>query len=133
MQTKKCTKCNRELTLNQFGWKNKLKGTRRAECKECHGAYVKQQYQKRKQIIQKLKANCSCAKCGENRGYVLDYHHVNPEEKGETISRLTSNFTNLERAIIEIEKCIVLCANCHREFHFLQQQNNDLTIEEYLK
>lgn len=132
MQTKICTKCGRELPLDQFNWRNKAAGTRRADCKECHNGYVKQQYQKRKQIVQELKSNCSCAKCGDTRGYVLDYHHIDPNVKDATVARLTSNSTKIETALAEIEKCIVLCANCHREFHYLQQQNSDLTIEEYL-
>ena len=32
----------------------------------------------------------------------------------------------------EIEKCIVLCNNCHSEFHYLEREKN-ITIQEYLK
>ena len=133
MQTKQCTKCKRELPLEQFNWRDKSAGTRRADCKECHSKYVKIQYQKRKQIVQDIKSNCACAKCGETRGYVLDYHHVDPNEKDNTIARLTSNSTKIENVLEEVKKCIVLCANCHREYHYLQQLNNELTIDDYLK
>ena len=44
METKVCTKCGRELPLDQFNWRNKTKGTRRADCKECHCGYMKNQY-----------------------------------------------------------------------------------------
>ena len=33
----------------------------------------------------------------------------------------------------EIEKCIVLCSNCHREFHYLKNLDDNFTIEQYLK
>ena len=81
METKKCTKCGRELPLTEFNWRDKTKGTRRADCKECHNNYMKQVYYRKQQEIQKLKAQYKCAKCGENRGYVLDFHHVDPTKK----------------------------------------------------
>lgn len=132
METKICTKCKKELPIDQFNWRSKAKGTRRSECKFCHSNYMKQKYQEKKNIVQELKSQCSCVKCGDSRGYVLDYHHINPEEKEENISRLTSNTSSLESVYKEIQKCIVLCANCHREFHYLNGINN-ITIEDYLK
>lgn len=133
METKICTKCGRELPIDQFNFRNKAKGTRRSECKECHTAYMKQKYQEKKNEIQELKSQYSCAKCGDKRGYVLDFHHLNPEEKENTIARMLSNRYELDKVYDEINKCIVLCANCHREFHYFQTLNSNLTIEEYLK
>lgn len=43
------------------------------------------------------------------------------------ISRMLSNRSNIKDVEQEINKCIVLCANCHREFHYL-----NIAIEEYL-
>ena len=40
METKICTKCGRELPIDQFNWRDKSKGTRRADCKECHSNYM---------------------------------------------------------------------------------------------
>lgn len=132
MQTKKCTKCGRILPITEFNWRNKAKGTRRSECKYCHSDYMKQKYQEKKNLVQEIKSSCACAKCGETRGYVLDFHHIDPSEKNETIARLTSNTSNINKVYDEIKKCIVLCANCHREFHYLQERNEDFTIEDYL-
>ena len=131
METKICTKCGRELPLDAFPWRNKAAGTRRADCKECHSAYMKKQYAFKKGIIEEQKAQQKCAKCGESRGYVLDYHHLNPEKKKATIARLTSNKYKLEDIQKEVDKCIVLCSNCHREFHHFEKQNG-ITILEYL-
>lgn len=131
METKICTKCHKELPITDFNWRNKEKGTRRSECKFCHSNYMKQKYQQKKNTIQNLKSQYSCAKCGEKRGYVLDYHHLNPKEKDTTIARLISNCSSLEKTFQEIKKCIVLCANCHREFHYLENLNG-ITIQEYL-
>lgn len=132
MEIKICTKCHKELPITDFNWRNKEKGTRRSECKYCHSNYMKQKYQQKKTIIQELKSECSCAKCGDKRGYVLDYHHLNPAEKENTIARLTSNTSKLDKTFEEIKKCIVLCANCHREFHYLQRQKENFTLTDYL-
>ena len=133
METKVCSKCGKELPIDQFNWRDKKKGTRRAECKFCHSSYMKQKYQEKKNIVQELKSQCKCAKCGDDRGYVLEYHHVNPEEKEYTIARLTSNNYTLDKVYDEIQKCIVLCANCHREFHYLNSNDKDFILEKYLE
>ena len=130
METKICTKCKRELSIDQFYWRNKAKGIRRADCKDCHNGYVKIKYQERQNKIEEFKSQLKCAKCGEMRGYVLDLHHLNPEEKDRTVSRMISNNASDEIIQKEINKCIVLCSNCHREFHYLEKKG--MTIQEYL-
>ena len=132
MSTKICSKCGRELPLENFHWRNKEKGLRRADCKECHSNHMKQVYQKKKDTIQELKSQCKCAKCGDDRGYILDYHHINPNEKETTIARMTSNCYTLDKVYNEIEKCIVLCANCHREFHYFNTKDTSFSLEQYL-
>lgn len=132
METKVCTKCGKELPIEEFNWRNKSKGTRRSECKYCHSAFMKKQYQYKKEFFEQQKAQQSCAKCGEKRGYVLDFHHLDPTEKEETVARMTSNKYSIENIQKEVNKCIVLCANCHREFHYFEKKDG-LTIEEYLK
>lgn len=133
MNTKICTKCGKELPLEDFNWRNKAAGTRRSECKYCHSNYMKNKYKEKQQVIEQLKSECSCAKCGDKRGYVLDYHHINPEEKEDNISKMLSNRYDINKISQEINKCIVLCANCHREFHYFNSLNNEFTIEDYLK
>jgi len=135
METKICSKCGRELPLDNFNWRDKAKGTRRADCKECHSGYMKKKYQQNKDIVGAMKAEKGCAKCGDKRAYVLDFHHKNPETKINTIARMTSNHYNAinKELLEEIEKCIVLCANCHREWHYLQERDKELTIEKYIQ
>ena len=51
--TKICTKCGKELLIEEFNWRNKTKGTRRSECKYCHTQYMRDKYKEKKidQII----------------------------------------------------------------------------------
>ena len=131
METKKCSKCGKILPITDFNWRSKAKGTRRADCKYCHSQYMKDAYAKKQKEIQELKSQYKCAKCGDNRGYVLDFHHIDPSEKNIEISRMVSNNYKLNKVYDEIKKCICLCANCHREFHYLEKEKN-ITLNDYL-
>lgn len=129
METKICTQCKRELPLTQYY--SRGNGKLRSECKECHSKYVKRKYQERKGAIGDVKGSIGCAKCGDVRSYVLDFHHKDPSIKDANIARMTSNKNRLEDIQKEIDKCVVLCSNCHREFHHLEFTQG-LTIDEYL-
>ena len=128
METKICSRCKRELPVSQYY--SRGNGKLRSECKECHKGYVKSKYQERKGAIGEVKASIGCAKCGDIRSYVLDFHHRNGEEKVETINHMIKS-ASAQTLQKELEKCDVLCANCHREFHYLNLRNQ-IDYEEYL-
>ena len=54
-----------------------------------------------------------CERCGETDPRVLEFHHVG--EKDAEITRLISGGWSIKRIQKEIDKCQVLCANCHRK------------------
>lgn len=57
-----------------------------------------------------------CCNCGiTEEDCDLNLHHVNSEEKSFTIAHLWS--VNLKRFLEEVEKCILLCEECHHEEH----------------
>lgn len=79
-------------------------------------------YQNVKNSRQRLKERLvyifgeKCCICGYNKCInALEFHHLNPEEKDFTIATNVNIAT--EKAIEEIKKCILVCANCHREIH----------------
>lgn len=132
METKICTKCGKELPLDQFNWRDKLKGTRRADCKQCHNNYMKAKYQEKKETIQDIKAELKCQKCGYDKcSEALEFHHINPKEKDGEIARMISNNYSLDKVKDEMKKCIILCSNCHREFHYYEK-NKGITLEQFL-
>jgi predicted HNH restriction endonuclease len=59
-----------------------------------------------------------CQNCGYKKSMVaLQFHHLDPTKKDLRLdSRRLSN-SSLDRILIEAEKCILLCANCHAEEH----------------
>lgn len=54
---------------------------------------------------------CGYAKCLA----ALEFHHKNPNEKEFSIS--SKNIRSFEAYLKEVDKCILLCSNCHREIH----------------
>ena len=69
-----------------------------------------------KQIKQRY--GTSCTICGYNKNYAaLDFHHINPEEKEYNPAQLVNNSYNLDDIFNELDKCQLVCANCHRELH----------------
>ena len=57
-----------------------------------------------------------CEKCGYNKCIdALEFHHKDPKEKDFNISRKSWSFERLKK---EVEKCILVCSNCHKEIHF---------------
>jgi NAD-dependent dihydropyrimidine dehydrogenase PreA subunit len=78
--------------------------------------YLKNKYVHRKELrekIRKLKTETSCYDCGKNYPYyVMDFDHL--ENKEYLIARLI-NDNKKEALEKEIQKCNIVCANCHRQ------------------
>jgi hypothetical protein len=56
-----------------------------------------------------------CVSCGESDTRVLEFHHRNKIEKDMDLATMISGGYSLERIQSEIDKCDVLCTNCHRK------------------
>ena len=72
-----------------------------------------------------LKRGGCCERCGYNKNLsALEFHHKNPDEKDFQIDLRKFSNTSLDKLEVELDKCELLCANCHRELH-----NPDLTFD----
>ena len=101
-------------------------------CKPCQNVYSRAHYQKYKgehngrrsentrryrirnrRYIASVLANASCIDCGEDDPIVLEFDHVRATKKYD-VSTMT--YVGLSIASIEVElaKCVIRCANCHR-------------------
>lgn len=61
-----------------------------------------------------------CVTCGEADPIVLDFDHLDRETKFKDISRMLSGHYSWVKILDEINKCRVLCANCHRRHTYVQ-------------
>lgn len=124
-----CTECGKLLPISEFYQYN---GKVQHICLNCKKKYQNKYYSNNINELNEYKQTLKCAKCGYNKcGASLDFHHRNPEEKSFGIARRAN--TKLSTLMPEIEKCVVLCANCHREFHYLNNLNKNFKLEDYLE
>lgn len=135
MNTKKCTKC--KLIKYEVEFNKKGKNGLQCYCKQCATEIAKGYYSRRyanknkdviyalnkelktqcKQLVADIKEKYGCVSCkNEFDSNALDCHHVDPNEKDNLVSYL-AQCKSKKKLIMELEKCIVLCANCHRKVH----------------
>ena len=130
---KRCSKCKKKKSVNDFNFKLKDKGIRQKQCKECTRLLVKNHYikntqyylskarkrnQKLRQVINKYVyeylLNHPCVICGESDITVLEFDHKGLIPKSATVSSLMRLRRPISEIRAEIEKCEVKCANCHK-------------------
>lgn len=58
----------------------------------------------------------SCSQCCEMHPATLDFHH--PDQKTRGVSQMVNHGYSRARIRMEIDRCTVLCANCHRREHY---------------
>lgn len=59
----------------------------------------------------------ACVCCGMKAGLAMEFHHVKPSEKRFTIASAVYNGFPLDTIREELEKCVPVCANCHKIIH----------------
>jgi hypothetical protein len=68
--------------------------------------------------FQNMKNQLCCIDCGQRHPATLHFHHLNSGDKDFDISYAVNSGVSIDRIKKEIEKCIVLCANCHAIRHY---------------
>ena len=66
--------------------------------------------------LDEYKKQRKCHFCQESEICCLDFHHL--KDKEMAVSTGVARGWSMKKIVLEIEKCVVLCANCHRKLHF---------------
>ncbi len=125
-----CNICFKEKVFSEFHKRGEKIGS---YCKSCVSLYMREwrsfdkkgfnakklaQTKSRKEKLNKFiityLTSHPCIVCGEVDPVVLEFDHRDPNEKEFTIAEGVGKVYSLEKIEIEIAKCDVLCANCHR-------------------
>lgn len=64
-----------------------------------------------------IKRENGCNICDENEPCCLVFHHIEENNKEYNISEMVARGHGVEKIREEMNKCSILCANCHRKWH----------------
>lgn len=85
--------------------------------KDYKKAREKERCEARRKYINQIKSK-PCDMCGGIfPPSAMDFHHIDPETKTNKGGRGIERSWSIEKIDAEIEKCILVCANCHRIIH----------------
>ena len=93
-----------------------LRNDGRYRCKKCSVEAVQRRREKLKLLAVEYKGR-ECEVCGYKKCVnALEFHHIDPNEKEFGVGE--NGYTRSIEAIKkELDKCILVCSNCHREIH----------------
>lgn len=129
---KLCARCRTLKPLADFSLRDRARGVLHTYCRACHAAWNREHYQRnRATYLAHAKRNNAayqlvnlekvlayfqdhpCVDCGERDPLVLEFDHRERTRKRIAVSNLLRYSTSPQVAV-EIAKCDVRCANCHR-------------------
>lgn len=100
-----CKKCQNGLNRKRYKKNSKS-----------HIQHVIQNSRERAMRFREWKITLSCQVCPENYWQCLDFHHLDPSKKDLSISEGAYQ-VGKAKLLAELEKCVVLCKNCHTKVH----------------
>ena len=119
MESKVCNQCGELKSLDDF-YKKKNHKTPQSKCKSCFNKYCVERWINRK-ITYIIYKGSECVGCGlsypEEPYVIFDFHHRDPNIKEFDWSKLRLKSDSKIKE--EVDKCDLLCSNCHRKKHFL--------------
>lgn len=114
-------KSKRRLEMGEEKWAEYQKERKKRKVEVYRKKNVRKVVEWRRRTKQKLieYKGGKCEMCGFDKPYVscYDFHHVNPNEKEFRIGGSTKSF---EKQRVEVDKCQLLCKNCHAEVHDIE-------------
>jgi hypothetical protein len=131
MKTKLCTKCSKRKPAKEFAKRKNTKDGLQYICRPCQSVAQKSNYKKTRNAViaavldrkkklteefKEWKQTLCCVKCGEDDPSCLDFHHIDPSKKDFQISKVIMSLHS-DKLKQELQKCAVVCANCHRKIH----------------
>lgn len=114
-ETRYCPRCKKDILTSNF-YQRRGKSNSSTYCKSCTSDQTLERMRDLKCQMINYKGG-KCSKCGYKKYQgALEFHHLDPKEKDFNPSSLKRyKFNELVKS--ELDKCILVCSNCHREIH----------------
>jgi len=134
-----CPKCQTTKPVSEFYPDPRSRWGVRSPCKQCmaesnreryeqegsvgkinNAARIARRYELKRKLVEA--AGGKCSRCGYDKSiYALDFHHTQPDKEAQVSALIfraaAGSEAQLRAALAEAKKCVLLCANCHREEH----------------
>jgi len=114
MELKRCSKCKEEKPVAEFYFR-KTEQRHQSYCKVCLcKAQIDRWIQRKKDAV--AYKGGKCIKCGYDRNYAaMGFHHRDPKKKDVDWGKLRLKKWSV--IVKELDKCVLVCHNCHAEIH----------------
>ena len=114
---KVCSKCNQLKELDLFSDDRRHYDSKQSWCRPCGYSAKKVKRLANKEKAVEYKGGC-CNRCKAVFECldVYDFHHLNPKYKENSLNILMNS--TWDKIIIELDKCVLLCSNCHKITHW---------------
>ncbi len=132
MESKFCNGCQTDKDIDEFAFKNRIKGTRQSRCHPCRQKGCKLSYEKHRDVTYRrnkrtrvrykgrwddFKRTQKCLFCPEIEPVCFDFHHIDPSQKDFNLGDMIKKQMSWDSLMEEVSKCICVCSNCHRKLH----------------
>ena len=105
----------RRRATERAAWKRAYRAANLTHVRQLGRAAQQKATDERRDVVTAIKLARGCADCSYNRHHAaLDFDHRDRAEKHRTVSWLVSHNSPWSTLMAEIDKCDVVCANCHR-------------------
>ena len=91
-------------------------------------AKIRERKERLREFLKQQKETLECSQCGENHPATLHFHHLDPQTKDFSLADAANRAYGPKRIQREMEKCIVLCANCHAKLHYEETKGNGIPL-----
>lgn len=121
MEQRTCRYCNKPYPIEEFSVAVIVDGKeyRRHKCNTCYVSMKKDRRKGIRKTIDDYKKTLKCP-CGVSDYRCLDFHHKDSSKEFNIGTAITTGLS-VEKILKEIQKCEVLCSNCHRIHHHKDQ------------
>lgn len=157
-QTRMCNTCGVEKSLNFFPYMGKFKGDKRhrPKCRECGriasypnnkkkydqnreaeiagaGERKKKYREQNRKYVNEIRENTPCADCGHYYPFfVMEFDHAYGD-KVDNVYKMAGSPVSMTKLKMEINKCDIICANCHFQREHLRRVWNKLSFQEIFR
>jgi len=112
-----CTTCSLTKLPEQFANDKRRPTGKNPQCRKCQSAAKKKKRANNKaNAVEYLGGKCKRCRIESKCLDIYDFHHRNPEEKEFSLNYLVN--TDWNKIVTELDKCDLLCSNCHKITHW---------------